>query len=53
LVAVFFTALLDESVQQFVPTRSFALRDLVTDGIGGFVAVAIARWFYPWRDGQN
>lgn len=47
LGAVVFTALVDESIQRFVPTRSFALRDLCMDSAGGLVAFALSGWIFP------
>jgi VanZ family protein len=45
--AVVVTALVDESIQRFVPTRNFALRDLLMDSAGGVVAAATSRWIIP------
>jgi VanZ family protein len=47
LGAVIVTALVDESIQRLVPTRSFALRDLLMDSAGGVVAAATSRWIVP------
>ena len=47
LGAVVVTALLDEAIQWYVPTRHFALRDLIIDcagGVGGLIAI---RWIIP------
>jgi VanZ family protein len=45
--AVVVTALVDESIQRLVPTRSFALRDLLMDSAGGVVAAVTSRWIVP------
>jgi VanZ family protein len=42
LGAIALTALIDESIQGFVPTRSFALRDLLMDSLGGLLAVVVS-----------
>ena len=47
LAAIMVTALLDESIQWFVPTRHFALRDLLMDSAGGVVATMAFRWIVP------
>jgi VanZ family protein len=47
LGAILVTALVDESIQRFVPTRTFALRDLFMDSAGGVVAAATCRWIVP------
>ena len=41
LVAVVLTALVDESIQYFVPTRSFAVQDLCMDTLGGMFIVLL------------
>lgn len=43
LSATLATALVDESIQSLVPTRSFALRDLVMDALGGVLGTAVGR----------
>jgi VanZ family protein len=45
--AVMITALLDESIQWFVPTRHFTFRDLLMDSAGGVVAAMAFRWMFP------
>jgi VanZ family protein len=45
--AVVVTALLDESIQWCVPTRHFALGDLVVDSAGGVLATVASRWIVP------
>ena len=45
--AVAITALLDESIQWCVPTRHFALRDLIMDSAGGVVATVVSYWILP------
>jgi VanZ like family len=50
---VLVTALVDESIQRFVPTRSFALRDLIMDSTGGLVAAATCRWIVPETGQRN
>jgi VanZ family protein len=45
--AVVITAFLDESIQWCVPTRHFALRDLVMDSAGGMAATVASRWILP------
>jgi VanZ family protein len=47
LGAVMITALLDESIQWFVPTRHFAFRDLLIDSAGGVAATMAYRWMFP------
>jgi VanZ family protein len=47
LGAVMVTALLDESIQWFVPTRHFALQDLLMDLAGGAMATMAFRWILP------
>jgi len=47
LAATLVTALVDESIQSLVPTRSFALRDLLMDATGSLLGVAVARWIFP------
>ena len=44
---VLVSALVDESIQRFVPTRNFALRDLLVDSAGGVVAVMAFRLMLP------
>jgi VanZ like family len=51
--AILVTALVDESIQRFVPTRSFALRDLIMDSIGGMLAAATCRWIVPETGQRN
>jgi len=53
LGAVFLTALVDETIQHFIPTRSFALRDLFMDGVGGIMAVAASRKILPCSDAEG
>jgi hypothetical protein len=45
--AAVITALLDESIQWCVPTRHFALRDLIMDSAGGVVATVVSYWILP------
>jgi VanZ family protein len=47
LGAVVVTALLDESIQWYVPTRHFALRDLIIDCAGGVGGMIASRWIIP------
>lgn len=47
LGAIMATALLDESIQRFVPTRHFALQDLLMDLAGGVMALTASRWILP------
>jgi VanZ family protein len=47
LGAVVVTALLDESIQWYVPTRHFALRDLIIDWTGGVGGMIVFRWIIP------
>jgi VanZ family protein len=45
---IFLTALIDESIQYFVPTRTFAFCDLCMDVAGGALAVTVFRKNF-WR----
>jgi VanZ family protein len=45
--AILITAGLDESIQWCVPTRHFALRDLLMDSLGGMGAIAASQWIFP------
>jgi VanZ family protein len=45
--AILVTALLDESIQWFTPTRHFALSDLGMDAVGGLVAMMACLWLFP------
>jgi VanZ family protein len=47
LSAVVVTAVLDESIQWYTPTRHFALRDLCMDSAGGIVAMVASAWIFP------
>ena len=47
LVSVLVTAVLEELVQFYTPTRTFALRDLLMDGAGGALAVAVSHRIFP------
>lgn len=50
LGAILVTALLDESIQWYTPTRHFAFRDLCVDSAGGLVAMVASQWIFPSVD---
>jgi VanZ family protein len=45
--AILVTAVLDESIQWYTPTRHFAAMDLCMDLAGGLVAMSASPWIFP------